>query len=401
MEPTDGRLPLTVAVPVETSPREARVALTPAVLPAFTEAGIRVVVESGAGERAGFSDQEYRERGAEGVGSRAEAFSGDVIAQVRTAGANPHGGADDIPLMRPGQAIAGFANPLGAPDVAARVADRGVSLFAMELMPRISRAQGMDALSSQATIAGYKAVLLAAGALPKIFPMLTTAAGTLSPARVLVVGAGVAGLQAIATARRLGALVEAYDVRPAVKEQVESLGARFVELPLESADAEDRGGYARAPDEDFYRRQRELMTRVVAASDIVITTALVPGQPAPVLVTTEMVEAMAPGSVIVDLAAEQGGNCEPTRADETLVHHDVTVMGPTNLPATVPNHASLMYAKNLSSFLLHLLRDIGLPLDLDDQITRETLVTKDGAVVHPRLAAGTAMPEAAARTRGT
>jgi NAD(P) transhydrogenase subunit alpha len=248
----------------------------------------------------------------------------------------------------------------------------------------------MDALSSMATVAGYKGVLLAANALPRMFPMLMTAAGTVSPARVFVVGAGVAGLQAIASARRLGAKVEAYDVRPAVKEQVMSLGARFVELPLESADAEDKGGYARAQDEAFYRRQREMMLKVVAGSDVVITTALIPGQRAPILITREMVEAMAPGSVVIDLAAERGGNCELTRPDETVVHQGVAIIGPSNVPSLVPYHASQMYSKNITTFLAHLLGKEGakqpaLALNLEDEITRETLLTRDGDVVHPRV----------------
>jgi H+-translocating NAD(P) transhydrogenase subunit alpha len=263
----------------------------------------------------------------------------------------------------------------------------------MELMPRITRAQSMDALSSMATVAGYKAVLLAASTLPRMFPMLMTAAGTVAPARVFVVGAGVAGLQAIATARRLGAKVEAYDVRPAVREQVQSLGAKFVELPLEAVDAEDKGGYATAQDESFYRRQREMMLRVVASSDVVITTALIPGKPAPILVTDEMVAAMPPGSVIVDLAAERGGNCELTRPDQEIVAHGVRILGPSNLPATVPYHASQMYARNITTFLLHLLGNpkSGPPpeaLALDDEIARETLVTHGGEVVHPRAREG-------------
>jgi NAD(P) transhydrogenase subunit alpha len=263
-------------------------------------------------------------------------------------------------------------------------------MLSMELMPRITRAQSMDALSSMATIAGYKGVLLAADALPRIFPMLMTAAGTISPAKVFIVGAGVAGLQAIASSRRLGARVEAYDVRPAVKEQVQSLGAKFVELPLEAADAEDKGGYAKAQDESFYRRQREMMLKVVAASDVVITTALIPGKRAPILVTTEMVEAMQPGSVVVDLAAERGGNCELTVPDQRVVHKGVTIIGPSNPAALVPYHASQMYSKNIITFLLHLLGKEGakqpsLPINPEDEITRETLLTRDGRVVHPRL----------------
>ncbi len=265
------------------------------------------------------------------------------------------------------------------------MAAKGVTLLALELLPRITRAQSMDVLSSQATIAGYRAVLLAALALPKIFPMMITAAGTLNAARVLVVGAGVAGLQAIATARRLGAMVSGYDVRPAVKEQVQSLGAKFVEMPLDSAAAAGAGGYAQQMDEAFYRRQRELMTRVVAESDVVITTAAVPGKKSPVLVTAEMVAGMAPGSVIVDLAAERGGNCELTHAGQTVVVNGVTILGPTDLPAEVPQHASQLYAKNITTFLLYLVKEGRLTLDAEDEIVRETLVARGGEVIHPRI----------------
>jgi NAD(P) transhydrogenase subunit alpha len=302
----------------------------------------------------------------------------------------------------PGTVLIGFCNPLSGSEAVRMLAERGLITLSMELMPRITRAQSMDALSSQANLAGYKAVLVAAGMLPKIFPMLTTAAGTLAPARVLVVGAGVAGLQAIATARRLGAVVEAYDVRPAVKEQVESLGAKFVELPLEDVAGEDAGGYAKAQDESFYRRQQETMTKVVGASDVVITTALVPGRKAPVLVTEAMVAGMAPGSVIVDLAAEQGGNCELTQADKVVTAYGVSVVGAVNLPATVPQHASQMYAKNIATFLAHLVKDGEVRLDVEDQITRETLVTRDGHVVNPRVceALGIAAPAADAAPAG-
>ncbi|HEX5814584.1 MAG TPA: NAD(P) transhydrogenase subunit alpha, partial [Methylomirabilota bacterium] len=265
------------------------------------------------------------------------------------------------------------------------LAAAGVTAFAVELMPRITRAQAMDALSAMSTVAGYSAVLRAAVALPRMFPMMMTAAGTVTPARVLVVGAGVAGLQAIATARRLGAVVSAYDVRPAVKEQVESVGGRFVELPLDTSDVEDARGYARARDESFYQRQRELMARVVAASDVVITTAVVPGRKAPVLVTADMVAAMAPGSVIVDLAAERGGNCELGRAGETVVEHGVTIVGAVNLAGTVPYHASQLYARTVVAFFLHLLKDHAVAVDLEDEITRETLVTRGGEIVHPRV----------------
>ena len=363
-------------------PGETRVALVPAGVPALTKAGLQVSIEHGAGAAAGFLDEAYRSQGVDVV-SRAQVFAtADVVLTVRAIPADP--------ALRQGQAVIGFADPLGAPQPIRDLAPSGATLLSMELMPRITRAQSMDALSSMATIAGYKGVLLAANALPRMFPMLMTAAGTISPARVFIVGAGVAGLQAIASARRLGARIEAYDVRPAVKEQVQSLGARFVELSLESQDSEDKGGYAKAQDESFYKRQREMMLKVVAGSDVVITTALIPGKRAPILVTTEMVEAMQPGSVVVDLAAERGGNCELTRPDETVVHRGVTIIGPSNPPALVPYHASQMYSKNITTFLLHLLGKDGaskpaLPINLDDEITRETLLTHQGSVVHARL----------------
>jgi H+-translocating NAD(P) transhydrogenase subunit alpha len=374
-----------LGVPRELFPGERRVAMVPAVVPSLTRAGLEVMVESGAGEAAGFPDDTFEAREVRIAPSRSDIFaSSDVILQVRTLGANPQAGRADLELMRPGQVVIGLLEPLTALDEVRALAERGVTSFALELIPRIARAQSMDALTSMATVSGYKAVLQAASALPRMFPMLMTAAGTIAPARVFIVGAGVAGLQAIATAHRLGAVVHAYDVRPAVKEQVESLGARFVELPLE-AQAEDTGGYARAMDEDFYRRQRETMTRVVAESDVVITTALIPGQAAPVLVTAEMVAGMSPGSVIVDLAAERGGNCELTRPGETVIEHGVTIIGQTDTPSTVAYHASQMYARNIATFLLHLVRDGALDLDRDDEIIRETLITRDGQVVQPRV----------------
>ena len=372
---------MTVGIPKETAAGETRVAVIPAGAGALTKAGLQVAVESGAGLAAGFTDAAYAAQGATVV-SRADALKSDILLQVRAT--PPANG------LRAGQTVIGFADPLGAPQTVREVAATGVSMLSMELMPRITRAQSMDALSSMATVAGYKGVLLAANQLPRMFPMLMTAAGTVAPARVFIVGAGVAGLQAISSARRLGAKVEAYDVRPAVKEQVQSLGARFLELPLESADAEDKGGYAKAQDESFYRRQREMMIKVVAGSDVVITTALIPGKRAPILVTTEMVEAMQPGSVVVDLAAERGGNCELTRPDEIVVHNGVTIIGPSNPAALVPYHASQMYSKNIVTFLLHLLGKDGakqpsLVLNLEDEITRDTLLTRDGAVVHARI----------------
>lgn len=374
-----------VAVPRETHPGERRVALVPASIPPLVKAGFEVLIESGAGQPAGFADPQYVEKGAKIAPTRKDAFAADIVLQVRAAGANPQAGHADLDLYRSGQVVIGTCDPLGSPQLAAEIGRRGATLFALELLPRITRAQSMDVLSSQATIAGYRAVLLAAEALPKMFPMMITAAGTLNAAKVLVVGAGVAGLQAIATARRLGAAVSAYDVRPAVKEQVQSLGAKFVEMQLETNTAETKGGYAQQMDEEFYRRQRELMARVVADSDAVITTAAVPGKKSPILVTADMVAKMAPGSVIVDLAAERGGNCELTKPDQTTVDHDVTILGPTNLPAAAPQHASQMYAKNISTFLLNLVKDKQLQVNLEDEIIRDTLIARDGQVVHPRI----------------
>jgi NAD(P) transhydrogenase subunit alpha len=374
-----------IGVPKETYPGERRVALVPAAIPSLAKGGCEVVVEVGAGAGAGYPDALYMEKSAR-TASRAEVFgSADVVFQVLGHGANDRTGGEDLKLLRPGQGLIAFLRPLGSPETVKEIAATGALAFAIELLPRITRAQSMDALSSMSTVAGYKAVLLAASTVPRMFPMLMTAAGTVTPARVLVIGAGVAGLQAVATARRLGAVVSAYDVRPAVKEQVESLGARFVELPLETRDAEDAGGYARAQDESFYRRQRDLMARVAADSDVVITTAVVPGRTAPVLVTAGMVRDMAPGSVIVDMAAERGGNCELTRANETVVEHGVTIIGPVNLAGTVPYHASQLYARNIATFFLHLVKEGRLRLDLEDEITRETLLTREGAVAHPRV----------------
>jgi NAD(P) transhydrogenase subunit alpha len=375
-----------VGVPKETFPGEARVALVPGVVAPLAKAGLEVTVETGAGTLAGFPDEQYQAQGARLTASRAELFSqADIIVQVRGLGANPAAGQTDLELFRPGQTLIGFMEPLSEPAAIKALAGRGVTAFAMELIPRITRAQGMDALSSMATIAGYKAALLAAAQLPRMFPMLMTAAGTIKPARVFVIGAGVAGLQALATARRLGAVVEGYDIRPAVREQVESVGAKFIELPLEAAGAEAQGGYARAMDAEFYRRQGELMLKVVAASDVVITTAAVPGRRAPVLVTAEMVAAMAPGSVIVDLAAERGGNCELTKPGESVVEHGVTILGPLNLPSTVPYHASQMYARNITALLRHLTNEGRLDLSTEDEITREAMVTREGEVMHPRV----------------
>ncbi|WP_165223366.1 Re/Si-specific NAD(P)(+) transhydrogenase subunit alpha [Aquisphaera insulae] len=390
-----------VGVPREIYPGERRVALVPAVLPGLAKAGIGVVVEAGAGESAGYPDDAYRAKGAQVLAGRKEVFdAADLIVQVLCHGANDRTGEADLPLLRDGQGLIGFLRPLGSRETVEAIAARGVTSFSVELMPRITRAQSMDALSSMATVSGYKAVLLAADSLPKFFPMLTTAAGTITPARTLIIGVGVAGLQAIATSRRLGSVTSAYDLRPAVKEQVQSLGARFVELAVEAKDAQDAGGYAKAQDEDFYRRQRELLGKVVAESDVVITTAVVPGKKAPVLVTADMVAAMAPGSVIVDLAAERGGNCESTRPDEVAAVGGVTIIGKFNLASTVPYHASQMYAKNLSTFLLHLVRDGALRIDPGDEIARDTLLTRGGEIVQPRVREFFSLPAAEAAPKG-
>jgi NAD(P) transhydrogenase subunit alpha len=361
----------------------------------FNKTGAQILMEAGAGADAGFPDSEYVEKGVKITGNRAEVFAqSDVILQVRSLGANLETGGADLELMRPGQVVIGFGEPLTAGDAARALAEHRVSYLAMELMPRITRAQSMDALSSMATIAGYKAVLIAADALNRMFPMLMTAAGTIAPARVLVIGAGVAGLQAIATARRLGAVVSGYDIRTAVKEQIESLGARFVVLEVEVEAAEDKGGYAKAMGEEFYRRQREAMAGVLAANNVVITTAAVPGKKAPVLITREMIRQMAPGSVIVDIAAERGGNCEMTRAGEVVEEGGVRIFGPVNLPSTIPYHASQMYAKNIATFLKYLLDKEGkLALNREDEVVRETLVTHSGEVVHPRVRELLGLPE--------
>jgi len=376
---------LTVGVALESAPGERRVAIVPGAIPLLQKTRAQWLVEAGAGKAAGFPDAEYADKGARIV-SREEVFAtAEVVLQVRGPGANPDNAAADLSLLRRGQTAIGFGEPLTAIQAAQALAGRGVNFLAMELMPRITRAQSMDALSSMATVAGYKAALIAADTLPRMFPMLTTAAGTVAPARVLVIGAGVAGLQAIATARRLGAVVSAYDVRSAVKEQVESLGARFVELALESTAAEDKGGYAKDLGQDFYLRQQALMADVLAQNNVVITTAAVPGKRAPVLVTGEMVSRMAPGSVLVDIAAERGGNCELTVPGQTVEAGGVQILGPVNLPSMVPYHASQLYARNIATFLLYLLKDGRLHLDRADEIVRETLVTFDGEVVHPRV----------------
>jgi NAD(P) transhydrogenase subunit alpha len=375
-----------VGVAKETYPGECRVALVPAVLPGIVRAGHEVVVEAGAGVAAGYPDTGYVEQGARCLPDRTSVFAAaDVMIQVLCHGANDRTGKLDLPLLRRDQILIGFLRPLGSPSTVREIAERGVSALAVDLIPRTTRAQSMDVLSAMATVCGYKAALLAASTLPRMFPMLMTAAGTVMPARVLVIGAGVAGLQAIATARRLGATVWAYDVRPATKEQILSVGGRVLELPLEVSGAEDERGYARSLDERFYQRQRELLGDALRESDVVITTAVVPGKKAPLLVTADMVSRMKPGSVIVDLAAERGGNCELTRAGETIVAHGVTIVGTVNLASTVPWHASQLYARTVGAFLLDVVKNGPAAFDEADEIVRETLVTRGGAIVNPRV----------------
>jgi NAD(P) transhydrogenase subunit alpha len=360
----------------ETFMGEKRVALVPSSVSNLQKVGFEIVIESGAGVLAGFADSSYESKGVKILGGRAEVFSkADAIVMVRGLGANPDAGKKDIDLMHDGQIIIGLLGPWNARSEIDELCKNGVTAFALELLPRITRAQSMDVLSSMATVAGYKAVVLAADLLPKMFPMMMTAAGTVAPAHVLVIGAGVAGLQAIATARRLGAVVQGYDIRPAVKEQVESLGAKFVELPLSTGETETAGGYARAMDEEFYRRQRELLGNVVAASDIVITTASVPGKKAPVLIPAGVVRNMKSGSVIIDLAAEQGGNCELTKPGETVMDSEVKIVGAVNLASEIPYDASEMYARNIVNFIAHLAQDGKIRIDLNDEITRTTMIT--------------------------
>jgi NAD(P) transhydrogenase subunit alpha len=375
-----------IGVPAESYPGERRVALVPTVIPNLTKAGFEVLVESGAGAEAGSPDALYVEKGAKILPDRAAVFSSaDIIVQVLSHGSNDVTGRADLPLLRHEQVLVGFLRPLGSVDAIQQIARTGVISFAVELIPRTTRAQSMDALSSMGTICGYKAVLISANRLPKIFPMLTTAAGTITPARILVIGAGVAGLQAIATAHRLGAIASAYDLRPAAKEQVQSLGGRFVEFPIEAKNAQDARGYGTAQDESFYAQQRELLSRVVAESDVVITTAVVPGKKTPVLVTRETVRGMAPGSVIFDLAAERGGNCELTRAGQTVVEHGVTIIGRINVASEVPYHASQMYGRNITAFLLNLVKNGKLRPNSEDEIIRETLLTSGGEIVNRRV----------------
>jgi H+-translocating NAD(P) transhydrogenase subunit alpha len=372
-----------VGVPSETCTDERRVALIPAGVASLSKIGCTVQIETGAGEEAGFPDQAFEEAGATVVQDRGLLFEkADVIVQIRGGGANPEKGKEDIALLHEGQLMVGFLEPLSAFDEIKAIAERKVIACAMELIPRTSRAQSMDALSSQANIGGYKAALLAAERLPKMFPMMMTAAGTITPAHIFVVGVGVAGLQAIATCKRLGAVIQAYDVRPAVKEQVQSVGAQFLELELETKESEGSGGYAQAMDEAFYEKQREMMVRVVAENDVVITTAAIPGKRAPILVTEEMVKGMKPGSIVIDLAAERGGNCELTEPGKTVVKHGVSIIGELNLPSTVPHHASQMYSNNVVNFLKLMIKDGQLNTEVEDDIVQGATVVRNGEIVH-------------------
>jgi len=372
---------LIVGVPTETAEGERRVALVPDAAKAAIATGLEVLVQSGAGDEAGFDDAAYEAAGARVSPDAAAVWGASLVLKVQPPS------DEEIGKLARGTTLIGFLRPLDQPQLASRLASAGITAFAMELMPRITRAQSMDALSSMSTIAGYRAVILAAASLHKIFPMMVTAAGTIQPARVFIIGAGVAGLQAIATAKRLGAVVEAYDTRPAVKEQVESLGARFIELDLDTGDAEDAGGYAKAQDEAFYQRQREELGKKLKNSDVVITTALVPGQRAPLLIDEAAVQGMKSGSVIVDLAAEQQGNCACTDPEREVVVHGVRIIPGSNLPSDIPANASQMYAKNLTTFLKHLAPEGELVLDLEDEITRGALLTHEGAIANDRVKA--------------
>jgi NAD(P) transhydrogenase subunit alpha len=379
-----------IAVPKEIVPGERRVALTPDAVAALVKAGLEVLVEAGAGAGASHADAAFEKAGARIVPDAATVYAqADVLVKVQKP--TP----EEVDRLREGSVLVAFLQALGNADLVQRLAARRITSFGMEGIPRISRAQKMDALSSQANLAGYKAVLIAAGSLPKFFPMLMTAAGTVFAARVLVIGAGVAGLQAIATARRLGAQVWGYDVRAAVKEQIESLGAKFLEFDLGIADAEDKGGYAKALSAEQARKQQEMLAERTKDFDVVVTTALVPGRPAPRLVTKETVAGMRPGSVIVDLAAEAGGNCELTKADQVVVEHGVTIHGPTNLPATMAVHASQLYARNVTELLNEFVKKGALAVDLEDDVIKGACVTHDGAIVNDAVKAAMAVGKTA------
>lgn len=365
---------------------EKRVAMSPDNVKSLTSSGVEVQIQQDAGKAAGFADSDYTAAGATIIDDRDALFAAaDILLQVQSFGSNTENSEQDLKRLRPGQLVIGMMDPLANPQAAKQVAETGATAVALELVPRISRAQSMDVLSSMATLAGYRAVLLGAEAAPRIMPMLMTAAGTLQPARVLIMGVGVAGLQACATAKRLGAVVEAYDVRPAAREQILSVGAKPVELDLQTESSEGAGGYAKEQSEEFLRRQRELMTEVVAQQDIIITTAAVPGAKSPILVTEDMVKAMKPGAVIVDLAAERGGNCDLTKQGETVVAHDVTILGPENVPSELAYHASQMFGKNMQTLLELIIQDGQINLNFEDEIVAGTVVAHAGEVPHPHM----------------
>ena len=391
-----------IGIPSEIKAGEKRVAMSPANVQSLTDRSVKVLIQADAGSAAGYPDAEYSAAGATITADRAEIFaSADIILQVQSFGSNNENSDDDLVRLRSGQLIIGMMDPLASPQAAQAVADRGATAIALELVPRISRAQSMDVLSSMATLAGYKAVLMGASAAPRIFPMLMTAAGTLQPARVLIMGVGVAGLQACATAKRLGAVVEAYDVRPAAREQILSVGAKPIELDLDTGESEGAGGYAKEQGEDFLRRQRELMTEVVAQQDIIITTAAIPGAKSPILVTEDMVKAMKPGAVIVDLAAERGGNCDLTEQGKTVMAHDVTILGPENVPSELAYHASQMLGKNMQTLLELILDEEGnLNLDFNDEIVAGTVVAHQGEVPHPHMRKLLNLPELESQPEG-
>jgi len=384
-----------IGIPAEIKTAEKRVAMSPANVQSLTDKGVKVLFQTNAGDAAGYPDGLYTEAGATISADRAEIFAqADIILQVQSFGSNNENSEADLASLRSGQLVIGMMDPLASPQAAQAVAEKGATAIALELVPRISRAQSMDVLSSMATLAGYKAVLMGASAAPRIFPMLMTAAGTLQPARVLIMGVGVAGLQACATAKRLGAVVEAYDVRPAAREQIISVGAKPVELDLDTGESEGAGGYAKAQGEDFLKRQRELMTAVVAEQDIIITTAAIPGAKSPILVTEDMVKAMKPGSVIVDLAAERGGNCDLTEECKTVVAHGVTILGPQNVPSELAYHASQMYGKNMQTLLELILDEEGnLNLDFNDEIVAGTVVAHESEIPHPHMRKLLGLPE--------
>lgn len=389
---------MTIGIPKEICPGELRVALTPSNVAVLAKKGQEVLIESGAGVASGYADTEYTAAGATIESNRKKLFkASDIIIQVQSPGANTKNGQKDLSQLKKGQVVIGMMDPLANPDISLEYAKKGITALSLELMPRITRAQSMDVLSSMATIAGYQAVLIAAEKSTRMFPMLMTAAGTVKPARVLIMGVGVAGLQACATAKRLGAVVEAYDVRPAAREQILSVGAKPVVLDLDTDEAEGKGGYAAKQSEEFLAKQRELMGNVLAQQDVVITTAAVPGAKSPILVTSEMVSKMKNGAIIVDLAAERGGNCDLTKLNEEVVEGGVTIVGPENVPSSIPFHASQMFGKNVENFLKLLIDDEGkVALDFEDEIFQDTCIAHDGDVPAERIRSilGLEAPEA-------